>query len=82
VSQAIPISQAVGRTIRCPDPGCGRPSSVRHAVSRVRPEALRSEAIRTAYLWYRVDCPSTGAKLFRDETMVELIDEPQPEGAA
>lgn len=82
MSDTIPISQAVGRTIRCPDPGCGRPSSVQHAASRVRPEALRSEAIRTAHMWYVVVCPFMGRKLYKGDTPVELAEEPQPEGAA
>lgn len=67
----IPIRDAVGLVIKCPD--CGAESSVAHAQNRVHPQAMQSEPVRTAYLWFRVDCPRTGKKLFPHDHMVEVI---------
>jgi hypothetical protein len=82
----IPIKDAVGRPIKCPD--CGAIAMVAHTKSRVltvvatpipdRPGQFTENApddsgrIATARLWYMVDCPKAGKKLFKHDTKVEV----------
>ena len=79
----IPLSEAVGRTIRCPDEGCGAPARVEP--SRDRPAgpgglpappgtAPPANVVAQRMLWAIVRCPRTGGKLFAANTMVEVLD--------
>lgn len=70
----IRISEAVGRQIACPDNHCGHAAPVRHSTDRVS-EKGDGEPIDTAHLWYLVDCPRSGRKLYRAHTMVEVVGE-------
>lgn len=84
---AVPIREALGRTVRCPDEGCGRPSKVlasRHQAATpggVPPPPWKTPtpggapAVSTNKLWYLLHCPRTGPKLLRHDTMVELADD-------
>ena len=67
----IRISEAVGRLVKCPDNRCGHPVVVQHAKQRVSAQG-RSSHIQTAPLWYRLDCPKSGAKLYPAQAGVEL----------
>jgi hypothetical protein len=79
----IALSEAVGRTIRCPDEGCGARSVVER--SRDRPAgpgglpgppgtAPPANVVAQRMLWAIVRCPRTGSKLFAANTMVEVLD--------
>lgn len=79
----IHLSEAIGRTIRCPDEGCGAPARVEP--SRDRPAgpgglpgppgtAPPANVVTQRVLWAIVRCPRTGAKLFSASTMVEVLD--------
>ena len=69
----IPIREALGRKIRCPDNHCGHPALVQHARDRVS-RAAQSAPIRTAAQWYLVECGRSGAKLYKANTMVEVVE--------
>jgi hypothetical protein len=67
----IPIHQAISKRIKCPQ--CGGPAQALPSKRRVSfgPD---SPIIQTAAAWCMVDCPKTGKKLYRSDTLVEVIE--------
>lgn len=82
----VPISDAVGRTVRCPDRNCGAPSPVlpgrnRPARAGGVPPPLGVAAgepgatVAPAHTYFLLHCPRTGMISLRRDTLVELIDD-------
>jgi hypothetical protein len=77
---------ALGRSIICPDPDCGRICWVEPSrqmaprlggippPSNLANPGPASGTTTTAHLWMLVYCPRTGGKLFPSHTPVELSD--------
>jgi hypothetical protein len=82
----VPIAEALGRPIACPDEGCGATCWVeksRQVAPRVGgipppPDTANpgpaGQTAMTAHLWFLVHCPRTGSKLFWHTTPVEVRD--------
>ena len=81
----IPLSDAIDRWVRCPDPDCGAPSLVEKSRHRAAPaggmpgppgsaSASAAPAVAPRVQWAIVRCPRGGAKLWPGHTMVEVYD--------
>jgi hypothetical protein len=69
----VRIEDCVDRHIRCD--WCGRAALVRPAQSRLNPDpAMPSAEIRTAWQWYRRECPACGVKLFQRGHVVTPVE--------
>jgi hypothetical protein len=72
----IPLSQAIGRAIRCPDPGCGAPARVE--AQRGRPAVIGGAggpAVVGRVQWPIVHCSRSGGRSWPGDTMVEVLSE-------
>ena len=81
----IPLSDAIGRWVRCPDEGCGVPALVEKSRDKpTRPGGLPgppgsapaggAAVVAPRVLWAIVRCPRAGGKLWPAHTMVEVLD--------
>jgi len=78
----VPLGEAIGRSIRCPDAGCGAPAWVEKGRNRPAgpggmpppPGAAPSDQVVAPSRWCLVICPRTGAKSFPVEELVEVLD--------
>lgn len=73
----IPISQAVGLTIACPNRHgpiqCKAPAVVKHASDRIDGRQPERAEPSIASVWYRAECSKCGKKLYRASEPVEVI---------
>ena len=80
----VALGEAVGRTIRCPDRGCGAPARVERGRNRPAgpgglppPPGAASPDPRPVVgpSWHIVHCPRTGPRSFPHYTPVELLED-------
>jgi ssDNA-binding Zn-finger/Zn-ribbon topoisomerase 1 len=68
----IPIHQAIGQFVKCPE--CGAVALVRPSKARVATNQPQSAQITSAAKWCLVDCPKSGKKLYPQGTAVEVVE--------
>jgi hypothetical protein len=68
----IPIHQAIGQFVKCPE--CGATALVRPSRARVAANQPQSAPIVSAAKWHLVDCPKSGKKLYPQGTPVEVVE--------
>jgi ssDNA-binding Zn-finger/Zn-ribbon topoisomerase 1 len=68
----IPIHQAIGHLVKCPE--CGATALVRPSKARVATNQPQSAEISSAAKWCLVDCPKSGKKLYPQGTPVEAVE--------